>query len=459
MAVPPHMLLRKRKEAMWVAQSLKRQALTLTLANAYTRALGFVLRLLSARMMGAQAMGVMELASSAVMLLITPVTAGIPTAVSRLTARPGANDRAVLRAGLSLVRRLSMVLIPLALLLSPLAAWLLGDWRTLPSILTGVPTILLLGLCAVYSGWFCGRQDMRTPALNECAEQTVRCLLSVALLAGLAGRSVALTAALPGLAEIAAGIAVWALFHRSSPRLRSLRAEPALRRQILQLAAPITASRLCQTALRALNAVLLPACLRHSGLTQAEAVAAFGMLGGMAMPLLMLPGVITGAICTVAAPAVTRQEHAPARLRRTMRTLLLAGGAVGSAAMLLLFITSDFIATRLYPEPALAPLMRLMSPLALLMALQQVQFGLIAGLGLQRRSLTATLASSALTLVITALLCPQPQLRIAGAAIASLLSAALRVCWNQVILHQALRHCGEEHRQAEPIASCARISF
>ena len=66
--------------------SLKKQALVLTLANAYTRALGFVLRLVSARLMGAEAVGVMEMSSSGVMLAITPVTAGIPTAMSRLPA-------------------------------------------------------------------------------------------------------------------------------------------------------------------------------------------------------------------------------------------------------------------------------------------------------------------------------------------------------------------------------------
>ena len=419
--------------------SLKKQALVLTLANAYTRALGFVLRIFSARLMGAEAMGVMEMSTSAVMLAITPVTAGIPTAVSRLAARPDADVPGVLRAGISLVRRLSAVFIPLTLLLSPAAAWLLGDWRTLPGILLSAPLVLLLGLCAVYSGWFCGRQDMRTPALNECAEQTVRCLLTFELLMTLSGRSIAITAALPNLAEIAAGLAVWYLFARSAPRLTGFSPDPALRSHILRLAAPITASRLCQTALRALNAVLLPVCLRRSGLNPADATAAFGLLNGMAMPLLMLPGVITGAICTVAAPAVSRQEGNVTRLKATMRRLLLSAGAVGLAAMLLLFFCADFISTRLYPEPALAPLLRLMCPCALLMALQQVQFGLIAGLGLQKKTLSATLCASLLTLVLTALLCPSPDMRLSGAAIASMASSLLRVLWNQRILKQALR--------------------
>lgn len=419
--------------------SLKKQALILTIANGYTRALGFVLRLISARLMGAEALGVMELSSSAVMLAITPVTAGIPTAMSRLTARPGADQHSVLHTGLATVKRMSLLLIPAILLLSPLMAWLLGDWRTLPAILTSAPVILLLGLCAVYSGWFYGRSDAKLPALNECAEQTVRCLLTLALLLSLSGRSVALTAALPGLAEIAAGVAVWYLYRRSCPPPSRNQADPQLSRQLTRLAAPTTASRLCQTVMRTANAVLLPVCLRRSGLTQAAATAQFGLLNGMAMPLMMLPGIVTGALSMVAAPAVSQQENHPFRQKRLMNRLLLAGAGIGTAASLLLYISAGFISCRLYQEPALAPLLRLLAPLALLLSIQQVQFGLIAGLGLQRRALSAAITSSALSMMITALLCPLPDFRIHGAAIAALCSALIRMCWNQSLLSSAAR--------------------
>ena len=417
--------------------SLKKQALVLTIANAYTRALGFVLRLLTARFMGAEAMGVMELSASAVMLAITPVTAGVPTAMSRLTAQKGSDQAAILRAGLSLVKRLTCWLTPLMLLLSPAIAWVLGDLRTLPAILTSLPLIALLGLCAVYSGWFYGRDDAGSPALNECVEQTVRCLLATLLLMHFANHSVALTAALPNIAEVAAGVAVWLLFLQKTPRLPRAQPDPALRREILRLTAPTTAARLCQTALRALNAVLLPVCLRRSGLTQAAAVAQFGLLNGMAMPLLMLPGVVTSAICMVATPAVARQEGNQRRLRRTMGQLLLSAAGVGAAATVAIFLGAEAVSARLYREPALAPLLRLMSPAAMLMAVQQVQFGLITGLGVQNKALTGTVIASFLSLGVTALLCPLPGIRLYGAAIASLAGTLLRVVWNHCVLHQA----------------------
>ena len=416
--------------------SLKKQALVLTVANAYTRALGFVLRLVTARLMGAQALGVMEMASSAVMLAITPVTAGVPTAMSRLAAQKNADASAVLRAGLSLVKRLAAVLIPAMLVLSPAIAWLLGDMRTLPSILTSLPCILLLGLCAVYSGYFYGLDDASTPALNECVEQTIRCVLAIGLLMFFAGRTVALTAALPNLAEVAAGVAVWWLFRNKTPRLRGS-IDPGIRREIIHLTAPTTGARLCQTALRSLNAVLLPVCLRRSGLSAEAATAQFGLLGGMALPLLMLPGIVTGAICMVATPAVSRQEGQHRRLKHTMRQLLFSAGGVGLAASAGLFFAADFISLRLYKEAALAPLLRLMAPSALLMAVQQVQFGLITGLGVQNKALTGTVVASFVSLGVTAVLCPLPGVRLYGAAIATMTSTLLRVFWNAAVLRQA----------------------
>lgn len=418
--------------------SLKKQALVLTLANAYTRALGFALRLVTARLMGAQALGVMEMASSAVMLAITPVTAGVPTAMSRLTAQKNANTAVVLQTGLSMIKRLAFLLMPAMLLLSPGIAWLLGDLRTLPAILISLPCILLLGLCAVYSGYFYGLDDAATPALNECAEQTIRCVLAVGLLMMFTNRSVALTSAMPNVAEVAAGAAVWWLFRKKAPHV-SAHKDPAIRREIIRLTAPTTGARLCQTSLRSLNAILLPVCLRRSGLSSDAATAQFGLLGGMVMPLLMLPGIVTGAICMVATPAVSRQEGQQQRLKRTMRQLLFSASGVGFVSSIGLFVSADFIALRLYHEPALAPLLRLMAPSALMMAIQQVQFGLITGLGVQNKALTGTVIASFLSLGVTAILCPLPGVRLYGAAIATMAGTLLRLIWNAAILHKSSR--------------------
>ena len=419
--------------------SLRRQALILTAANAFTRGLGFLLRLVMARHMSTEALGVMELAGSVSMLAMTPVTAGLPTAMSRLAARRTGKDRQeLLRSGLSLVLRMSLLLMPALLLLTPGAAWLLGDRRTIPALAISAPSVLLAGLCGIYSGYCIGMEAPQLPARNECLEQLVRTGLIVGLLLGFSGADTALQAAMPGAAGLAGGCVVLLLFCLSVPAPRQARPDHDTMTQLLRLAWPMMLARLCASGMRTLNAVLLPVCLRHSGLSASAATAQYGLLTGMAMPLMLLPGVVTGALCTVSTPAVSRAEGC-GTLRRLVRRLYLTSGLIGLAASGGLLLLAEPLGLVIFRQAALPPVIRLLSPLALLASLRQVQFGMIAGLGLQGRALTGTLFSSALTLVLTAWLAPMPWLRLYGAVLAALAGQSAAVGWNAAILHRALK--------------------
>lgn len=426
-----------RMEAMHV--TLAKQALILTLGNGLTRGLGFILRLLLARWMGAEALGVMEMANSVGMLALTPVTSGIPSAMSRLTAkRPAAHQPQVLRAGLHLVTHIALWLTPALMLLSPALAWTLGDMRTLPAILLTAPDILLLGLCSVYCGYCYGRENTLLPAAAECAEQGVRFVLSVLLVLIFRHAEVGAMAALPGAAEALAALVVVLIFRRSLPLpSRSADASHILQRQIFHLAAPTTLSRLCLTGMRALEAVLLPVCLRRSGLSAAAATSQFGLLTGMAMPMMMLPGVVTSALCMITTPAISRSEGDARALGCTMRRLLFPALLIGLASAALLYLGADLISLRLYRTPALAPLLRFMCPITVLFAIHQVQMGMITGLGLQRRSLTGTILASLLSLLGMAWLAAIPQLRLFGAALGTMAGQLLGVLWDAAILRRA----------------------
>lgn len=415
--------------------SLARQALILTLGNGLTRGLGFLLRLLLARWLGAEALGVMEMANAVGMLALTPVTAGIPAAMSRLTAlRPPGEQSAVLKAGVGLIRRMAWVLMPALALLSPALAWLLGDMRSLPAMWVNLPDILLLGLCSACTGYCYGQDNALLPAAAECAEQGVRFLLSVVLVLALGQASLGIRAALPGVAEGIAALVVVMIFRRALPMQGAAPADAALERQLLYLSTPTTLARLCLTGARAMEAVLLPVCLRRSGLSASAATAQYGLLSGMALPSMMLPGIVTSALCMVTGPAITRAEGNARLLRCTMRRMLLPALGIGLACTLALFSGAELIALWLYHTPELAALLRLMSPCALLFALHQVQMGMITGLGLQRRALTGTILSSCVSLAAMAALSVHPGLRLFGAAIATMLGQLITVLWDARIL-------------------------
>ena len=407
-------------------QSVGKQAAILTCFNALTRALGFLLRIVLSRLMGAEAVGVMELSHSAHMLSITPVTAGLPLAVSRMTARDK-NDLA-LRAGRQLVWKISLCLLPVWLLLSPVMAYLMRDLRVLPSLLLFAPCIPVLGLSAIYNGYCYGSGNVFPPALSEILEQLLRFALSALLLLSLPGLTVAGRAAVPALATAAAeaaGLTLVIFLVRRRPA-GAAQLSPA-QREILQLSLPLILSRLLTTMLRTASGALIPLRLMVSGLDHTAAMEAFGMLQGMVMPLLFLPGILTGALGTVGTSAIA-ERSGYARRRMTI-VLFLPALLCGCAGTALLHSGSALISKHLYALPALSPLLRAASPLTLLFALQHAVNGVMSGLGLQKQLLLPALCSAVISLICLYLWAGDPALRILGAIRAMVVSQALGVLW------------------------------
>ena len=185
---------------------LVRQTLFLSGSHFVVRVIGFVMRIWLSREMGAAAMGLVELAHSAQMLLITPVVSGLPAAVSRMSAKATddpAKQTRVLRCGMALALTASLPLCLLAFLLrEPLALWL-GDIRTLPALIIYLPCIPVLGISCALNGYYYGTGRPVPPALSELLEQVIRFLLCMRLAALLRGWPVTLRAAIPAAGALA----------------------------------------------------------------------------------------------------------------------------------------------------------------------------------------------------------------------------------------------------------------
>lgn len=386
-------------------ESLKRQAMITACCGALVRAMGFGLRLWISRLLGAEALGVTELASGAHMLALTPAAAGLPSAVSRLTAKAENQEQRqlTLYAGRQMAAGLGLCVTPLFLLLSPLLARLLGDARALPALVFFAPCVLVVGLSSVYDGYFFGQGKALPPALSEGAEQVVR-LAVVGVLAFLVPRvTVAYRAALPAVASTVgetAGLLVILLLAKRIPSFRRDKRLPHVRRQLFSLSLPLLLNRLCHTALRSLCGVIIPLRLMAGGLDRTEAMSRLGMYSGMVMPLLFLPCLLSGAFVAVGGPAMARCKTKRAENRLAFRLLAAALGT-GTASAAGLYVLAPAVSRLFYRLPELTPLLRAAVPLAVLLPFQQTASGLMTGLGLQKRSLAAGLLGAAATLLCT----------------------------------------------------------
>jgi stage V sporulation protein B len=420
----------------------------MTATNGVVRAIGFGMRIWLSRTLGAEAMGIMELASSAHMLWLAPVTSGLPMAVSRMTAQAAAvgddlRVRQTLLAGKRLAHIIAWPMTLLMLILTPWIAKILGDDRTLPALIMYLPCLTILALSAVYNGHCYGIGNTFVPAATELAEQVIRFAVCLTILTALPAMKAAYSAAAPALSgAVGEGIGLVIAMAMLAQFARKKNAKVTIPRgmtkKLWRLAFPMTCMRISNTLMHTVNAALIPIRLRASGMLAAEATAQFGMFSGMAMSLIFMPSVFTGALAMVSAPAITARENDPAGMRRLLKRTLLPAAGVSAAAMVILWFGAPLFANILYRQPQLEGILRTLTPCVLVMGMQQVISGLLAGLGQQRRALYASLTGSLITVGLNYVLAAKPELRLTGAAIASVAGLFVTLLMNARTLTLAI---------------------
>ena len=271
--------------------------------------------------------------------------------------------------------------------------------------------------------------------MSELVEQIGRLLFFVALYAWMKKLTAPWLAALPTFSTLLAELMGLALV------LRALKLTPVnasetrvWSRPVLRLAAPMTASRVVQTALRSCTAVMIPLRLRISGLCAAEATARLGMLNGMVMPLLMLPCVFTSALSMVSLPRIVKAENSPSQLKGLLTRCTAATVVTAGACAAGIYAAAPLLANVVFRAAELGDLFRLCAPMTLLFALSHLSGSVISALGQQRRSLWGTVVVSCITLALTYVLTAQPQLRLKGVIAAQTAGQAASILWNAGIL-------------------------
>lgn len=293
---------------MSARHKLFRNAAILTVAGFISRIFGFLFRIFLSRSFGEERVGLYQMIFPLYILCLSLSTAGLQTAVSRITAEKtalGHNKEAdgVLTAALCLAVVISLIeILVIQDQAGSITGSLFGDDRCMELILI---ISYALPFAAVHS-CICGRSlglgDTMLPAASQLIEQCVRILTVVLLWIFL--RTCGLTPSIRlAAAGVVAGEMAAALF-----TVRGLRLQRPVRagiRELLAFSAPLTANRTALTLLQSIEAVSIPASLIRYGMSATEAVSLYGVLTGMALPCILFPSALTGSVSTVLLPAVS----------------------------------------------------------------------------------------------------------------------------------------------------------
>lgn len=211
-------------------------------------------------------------------------------------------------------------------LADPIGTFLLGDSRTVPLLRIISFSFPFVGIHACINGWFYGMKKAGLPSLAQIIEQLTRvgCVFFITMRDVSLGKSPDISTAVFGLAlgefvSMTVAIVTY-LPYVSCLDQRPLRpphssageAGPSaqspwtdLYHGLLAMALPLTANRMTLTFLGSLESVAIPAMLRLYGYTSEGALSVYGVLTGMALPLIFFPNALTGSIAVMLLPMIS----------------------------------------------------------------------------------------------------------------------------------------------------------
>ncbi len=388
--------------------------LLLTATGLFSQVVGFLYRMALSRLIGAETMGLYQLVMPVYSMLMSLTAVGLTVAVSTLSARHHAlgdngTVRLVLRRAL---RCFFLMVFPLGaavvLLSDPISVYLLGDARTRLGVALLVPCVLLTGVENLHKHCFYGIGRVRPPAAVETAEQLIRAGAVLGLLIALLPRSAEETVGLIVLGmvicEVFSACALTLLFRRHWQRFPPGNPGTEISaRRLMSIAVPVGATSLLGTLLGSANAVLIPAKLVEGGMTLSEAMAEFGVLSGMTLPLLALPTGFIGALCLVMVPDLSRRTAQGDRRAAGgfLDRVMSATSLLMAPAMALLTVVGPTVGRTLFKDGRVGELILPLAIGTLLGCWQSVLSGALNGLALQGKAARNAILSDAVQLVFT----------------------------------------------------------
>lgn len=322
--------------------------LILTATGFLSRILGFFYRIYLSRLFGEEGMGIYQLLNPVLSLSFSLTAAGYQTAISKLVAERAATDRCrsfqPLLAGLSISLPLSFLCNGVIYFFAdPIALRLLGEPRTAVMLRILSFSIPLSAVHSCINGYFYGIKKAGLPAAAQLVEQVVR-VASVYIVSGYCfaiGREPAISVAVLGLTvgeffSMLVSITAIALCRGGDGSSLHNLQRRAVYLPLLQMALPLTANRIVLNLLQSVESVSIPARLRMYGYDNATALSVYGVLTGMAMPLILFPNALTNSVAVLLLPIIS-ESYALGDLEKvrsaTLRTVKYCG-AMGTACML-----------------------------------------------------------------------------------------------------------------------------
>ena len=423
-------------------ESFLKGTFILTIAGFVVKVIGSLNWIFVSRILGGEGIGLYQMAFPIYFLAMSVSQAGVPVAISIITAERVALDDIY---GAKRVFRISMTLmLATGLAFSVLtyfgAGWLI-DWQFIRdprahySVVVLAPAIFFVTLLASSRGYLQGWQRMTPTAMSQIVEQIFRVITMILFASLLMPWGIefgAAGASLGALAGAVTGLIVLVYYHwrldRDIERDYGKHLKPlpgteqqstfVIMKRIFKLALPVSAASLMLPVVSNLDLLIVPQRLEAAGYSVNQATELFGYLNGMAVPLVNLSTILTASMAVSIVPAISEAMalKRPDRVYSQTAASVRISNFVCFPAFVIVFILATPISSLIYNAPGAGPAVMISAVSIVLLGLHQVSTAVLQGMGHPTIPMVNMILAAAAKVVLNWNLTAIPALGIMGSA-------------------------------------------
>lgn len=433
--------------------------LILTASSIVVKVIGSLNWIILSRVLGGEGIGLYQMGFPIYLMAITVSSAGIPVAISIITAEKLANkDYRGAKRVFSVSLRLLLVsglIFSSALFFG--AGWLIDnnfirDGRAYYSIIALAPAVFFVTFLASFRGYLQGWQIMTPTAVSEIVEQLMRVFTMLIFADLLLPYGLAYAA---GGASMGAGVGAFCAllvlmwFYRRLKR--KLHAEIAAQddtaevegawhiiKRMLRLALPVSLSSLMLPIGANLDLLIVPQRLETAGFSVRTATELFGYLTGMAVPLVNLAAIFTAAMTISLVPSISESRALGnlEAIREKIKIAFRVAMIITCPCFMGLYFLAEKVAALIYNAPGAAAAIQTMSVGILFLGLHQISTGILQGLGKTSIPVINMILAGVVKVVLSWTLTAVPSLGVKGASMATVADFAVAAIINMCFIYK-----------------------
>ena len=390
------------------------QGLIITLISVMLRVMNIGYRSYLSQKIGPEGMGLYQLIFSVFMLSVTLSTSGISLAVTRMVTRAmvsGKQDtiRSLLSKCFLFCLLCSLCISLLLFTGSDFAALrFLGNPRAAPCLRILALALPFMSVCTCMKGYFLAVDEAASTSVADLLENLLTIGATVFLFWQLAPKGI--EAACFGamlsstLGEMVSCGYSFLLYRRSlrrhTPPERNK--SNAVLHGLTHIALPCTLSAAARSVLSTVENLLIPRQLQKNGQSYQHAMAQYGMLQGMTMPILYFPSSLLSAFANLLIPRISMERES--RHQKSVAYItgkaLCAAFTFGILFAAIFFVFGESWGNFFLKSPQAGSFLRVLAPIVPLIYLDVVVDCLLKGMDEQLNSMKFNLADTSLRVLL-----------------------------------------------------------